>query len=116
HPPPNTPQKPPPQQSGVPPRRTWWTFLAVLLLNYMLLRVYSTHADETVTVPYTVFKEQVAAKNVDSIFSQGQSIEGQFVAPVSVPTPEAAAGQAGSPASTVRATTFNTLLPDFIDP
>ena len=34
--------------------------------------------DAPLTVPYTVFKEQVAKGNVASIYAKGESIEGRF--------------------------------------
>ncbi len=104
-------------QPTVPPRKTWWIFVAVLLVNYYLMRLLSPGADQAVTIPYTVFKQQVSQGNVKSIYSQGQNIEGQFVTPVALPPAEAAApGQKPPAGPSVTATTFTTLLPDFVDP
>ena len=63
----------------------WWIFVAVLLANYFIMRVFALNPEPTVPVPYTVFKEQVAQGNVKSIYSKGQNIEGQFLTPVVVP-------------------------------
>jgi cell division protease FtsH len=102
------------------PQRAWWTFLALLLANYLVMRLLFPDPDAPVTVPYTVFKEQVAKRNVKSIYSQGVSIEGRFVSPITWPLPgtEAAARQASAApdAAPKQADTFTTTLPAFVDP
>jgi len=105
----------------VPPSRTWWTFLAILLINYLLVRLLFSGADGSVTVPYTVFREQVAQGNVSAIYSQGVSIEGRFIRPVPWPPPGHAIGvRAASVPRASRppepAATFTTTLPAFVDP
>jgi cell division protease FtsH len=106
--------------ANVPPRRTWWTFFAILLVNYLLVRALFSGADGAVTVPYTVFREQVAERNVSAIYSQGVSIEGRFIKPVPWPPPGHAIGvRASAPGSNrppVPAETFTTTLPAFVDP
>src|SRR5687767_4215897 len=67
------------------PRRTWLAFLIILALNYVVMNFLFPGPDAPVTVPYTTFKEQVAKRNVKAIYSQGTSIEGRFVAPVTWP-------------------------------
>jgi hypothetical protein len=71
-------REPKPNLDNVPTSRTWLTFLAILALNYLLMRWLLPAADEAITIPYTAFKEQVAAGNVESIYSKGASIEGRF--------------------------------------
>jgi cell division protease FtsH len=110
-----------PAPASVPPRRTWWTFLAILLINYLLVRALFQGADGAVTVPYTVFREQVAEGNVSAIYSQGVSIEGRFVKPVPWPPPGHPIGvrAASAPRSSrppEPAETFTTTLPAFVDP
>ena len=110
-----------PLKGGTPPRmptrRMWWTFIAVLVLNYLLMRFLFPPVEE-VTVPYTVFKQQVAGDNVKAIYSQGVSIEGRFTKPVLWPPPdaddEAAPGRKAPPSRS--AETFTTILPAFVDP
>ena len=80
--------KPKPRGKGdIPPRQAWWTFLAVLVVNYLLVRLLFPGEDSGVTVPYTAFKEQVAKDNVEAIYSQGANIEGRFRTPVLWPPP-----------------------------
>src|SRR5688500_7033971 len=99
-------------QTAMPPRRTWITFLFILLLNYLLVRMLFPPAESTVTVPYTLFKQQVASRNVKEIFSQGESITGRFVTPVTYPAePDSASDVEPRPV-----TTFATTLPAFADP
>lgn len=86
----------PPQPSNTPPqpgttmpaRRTWLTFVVILGLNYLLMRWLFPSPDEAITVPYTAFKEQVAAGNVEAIYSKGAGIEGRFAKPVTWPPPD----------------------------
>ncbi len=98
--------EPNPSVAGrVPPRKTWGVFLAVLVLNYLLVRSLFPDPDAPVTVPYTVFKVEAAKGNVKSIYSRGTSIEGKFGAAVTWP-------QKGGRS----ADTFTTELPAFVDP
>ena len=99
-------------KSAMPPRRTWFTFLIILLLNYLLVRMLLPATDSTITVPYTLFKEQVASGNVERIFSQGVSITGRFETPVvHPPVPDTL-----TDAVPDTVTTFETTLPAFADP
>jgi len=107
----------------VPPRRMWWTFVLILLINYLVVRSLFPDADAPVTVPYTVFKEQVAKGNVRAIYSQGVSIEGRFIEAVPWPPPghEGTARAASAPPWVTARTpepaeTFMTTLPAFVDP
>jgi cell division protease FtsH len=111
----------------MPPRRTWWTFIALLIVNYVLMRMLFPDADAPVTVPYTVFKEQVAQGNVRAIYSQGVNIEGRFITAVTWPPPDGdtarsprdappGKGPEGKAATPSRsAGTFTTTLPAFVD-
>jgi len=102
----------------MPPRRSWAAFVAVLFLNYLLIRFFFPGPDEAITVPYTVFKEEVQKGNVVAIYSQGTSIEGRFAAPTTWPPEgEKAARRSGlrpTPPSRT-ADTFTTELPAFVD-
>ena len=109
----------PNQKVDVPPRRVWWTFLAILLANYVLMRVLFPGDDAPVTVPYTAFKEEVAKGNVQAIYSQGASIEGRFKSPVLWPPAASAVASAprGQPQPEPRqAAQFTTTLPAFVGP
>ena len=52
-------------------RRTWLTFLAIIALNYVAMRLLFPSPDAAITVPYTAFKAQVAKRNVEAIYSKG---------------------------------------------
>jgi cell division protease FtsH len=99
------------------PPRIWLWFLLILLLNYLLMqRVIPGR--ETVTVPYTVFRQQVAAANVAEIYSKGERVEGRFRNPVTYPPPgdtSSTARDASRP-KPQRGTHFTTTLPSFVDP
>jgi cell division protease FtsH len=104
----------------VPPRRAWWTFMALLLANYLLMRFLFPDADAPATVPYTVFKQEAAKRNVKSIYSQGVSIEGRFVTAIPWPPPDGGSAppsaRASAPAQPPRPhDTFTTTLPAFVD-
>ena len=72
-------------QAKMPPRRTWLWFVLVLLANYLLMRFLMPGPEAPVTVPYTLFKEEVRKGNVQAIYSQGETITGRFKAPVTYP-------------------------------
>ena len=73
-------------QAKMPPGRTWLWFLLMLLLNYFLVRLMMPSPQE-ITVPYTLFKEEVGKGNVEAIYSRGETITGRFKAPVTYPPP-----------------------------
>src|SRR5436853_140569 len=77
-----------PAPPNMPPRRTWLTFLVVILINYLVMRLLFPGPDAPTAVPYTFFKEQVAKSNVEAIYGRGEIIEGRFVAPVTYPPPD----------------------------
>lgn len=105
------------------PPRTWVVFVVILLLNYIAVSYLFPAADAPITIPYTVFKEQVTQGNIEAIYSQGESIEGRFRTAVTYPPAqagEAASGREAQTPATVRgeprtAITFTTTLPSFVD-
>jgi cell division protease FtsH len=115
-------------QTSIPPRRTWLWFIGVLLVNFLLARFLIPGAEGPVTVPYTLFKEQVTKGNVKAIYSRADIITGRFKAPVTYPPPsENAAAPGGSPKATSErsatpssapkpVSSFTTTLPSFVDP
>ena len=100
-----------PQPPPTPGRRAWLTFLLILALNFMLVRVLFPGSDSE-TVPYTLFKQQVEGGNVEAIYSRGTRITGRFEEPVPYPA-EPDTLDAAAP---VLVTTFETVLPAFVDP
>jgi len=115
-----------PKQASMPPGRIWVAFLVALLANFLVMRLFFPEAD-TITVPYTVFKAEVAKHNVESIYSRGESIEGRFAAPVTWPPEKQEADGEEKTAERepvgfpVRpeprtASNFTTTLPAFVDP
>src|SRR5215217_6580581 len=115
--PPDEPRREPGagEQGAMPPRRTWLWFALILLANFLLVRFLFPGPEAPVEVPYTFFKEEVRAGNVEAIYSQGDTIEGRFEEPVTYPPK----GEGGSePGSTPSRTseTFTTVLPSFVDP
>jgi len=106
---------------ALPPRRSWWIFLAVLFVNYLIVRFLFPAPGEPLTVPYTVFKVQVAQDNVAAIYSRGTTIEGRFRAQVTWPSEaseKATPARKGLPPPQPPRTadTFTTELPAFVDP
>jgi len=114
---------PPPPNSNSGPGRTTpgknpaqprgWGFLigiAVLLLINLASATFLLPAGpQRVDIPYTLFKQQVDAANVAEIASRGDTIQGTFRQPVTVPS--------ASPSAPARsATDFATVTPAFADP
>jgi cell division protease FtsH len=126
----------------MPPRRTWLWFVLILVANYVLVRLLMPSPGAPVTVPYTLFKEEVGKGNVEAIHSRGATITGRFTAPVTYPpagerraapsgepqpTGEQRATPSGEPQPVSKrgapprdepktVTTFTTTLPSFVDP
>ena len=109
-----------PAKSKLPPRKAWLLFILVLLANYLVMKMFFPGANAPLTVPYTVFKQEVAQGNVKSIYSQGASIEGRFATPVTWPPANGKDKEprpkafAQAPSRTARH--FTTTLPAFVDP
>src|SRR5919106_5290855 len=99
----------------MPPARSWLWFALILLANFLLVRFLFPGPEAPVEVPYTFFKEEVRAGNVEAIYSQGDTVEGRFEEPVTYPPKGEAGSEPGStPSSTSE--TFTTVLPSFVDP
>jgi cell division protease FtsH len=115
-------------QMTMPPGRTWLWLLGILFANYLLVRLLIPSPEAPVTVPYTLFKDEVGKRNVEAIHSQGETLTGRFSAPVTYPladekkaapsgkpqtTSERAAASRGMPKAV---SNFTTTLPSFVDP
>jgi cell division protease FtsH len=115
-------------QTKMPPRKTWLWFVLVLLANFLLMRFLIPGPDAPITVPYTLFKEQVGKRNVEAIYSQGETVTGRFKAPVTYPPAEEKNGKSGAearkesapgappPGEPREVTKFTTTLPSFVGP
>jgi cell division protease FtsH len=115
-------------QAKMPPGKIWLWFALILLVNFLLGRLLAPGPEAPVTVPYTLFKEEVAKRNVQAIYSRGESITGRFKAPVTYtpPSEESAAPKSepqtmsklGAPLREVPkpVSSFRTTLPSFVDP
>jgi cell division protease FtsH len=105
----------------MPPRKTWKWFLLALLLNYLLFRFFLPSNAVPVAVPYTLFKSEVQKENVKAIYSQGETITGKFLSPVTYPPPPPTT-DTKSPSSVEpkvepkKVTDFKTIVPVFVDP
>src|SRR5690349_17397755 len=73
--------------AAMPPRKAWGLFALILLVNYLVSAFLFPNKDAPITVPYTVFRQEVAKGNVTSIYSRNTSIEGRFKAAVTWPPP-----------------------------
>jgi len=117
-----------PGPAPMPPRRMWLWFLLALLVNFVVARYLLPGPAGPTTVPYTLFKEQVANGNVQAIHSRGDAITGRFKTPVAYPpagpgtassggAPRATGGRgAASPGAPQAVTDFATTLPSFVGP
>jgi cell division protease FtsH len=121
----------------MPQGRAWAWFAIALILNYLVVTFFMPNPQAPVTVPYTLFKQEVAKGNVESVFARGETMSGRFKAPVTLPLPpeerrraDAAQkkGEDGGPKGWLErrlaqyeaeprvATHFTTTLPSFVDP
>jgi cell division protease FtsH len=89
------------------PRPWWISFLVVLLVNYLLVQLFvPERPQQRFDVPYTFFKQQVAAGNVSDVTSRADVIQGTFKQPTTPPSQPNA-----QPSSQ-----FQTVMPQFADP
>src|SRR5215207_1398092 len=105
----------PERQSTMPPARSWLWFALILLANFLLVRFLFPGPEAPVEVPYTFFKEEVRAGNVEAIYSQGDTVEGRFENPVTYPPKGEEGSEPDAPPSRT-SKTFTTVLPSFVDP
>src|SRR5260370_35452729 len=57
--------------------RSWLiTFAVLLLINVIVTNVLASRGTSRITIPYTTFKQQVVANNVQSIVAMGDIIDG----------------------------------------
>ena len=112
-----------PQGPGFPRGRIWFWFLAVLLLNFVLGRVLFPGPEAPGTIPYTLFKHEVAKGNVHEIFGKGETIAGRFKTPITYPVADSLSQPASGHATPSQprqqskpVTSFTTTLPSFVDP
>ncbi|MDQ3809835.1 MAG: ATP-dependent zinc metalloprotease FtsH [Chloroflexota bacterium] len=90
------------------PRPWWVSFLLVLVLNYLLVQLFlPEQAQQRIDVPYTFFKEQIAAGNVSEVTSRADVIQGTFKEARKYPSDRAEARSS---------TLFQTVRPEFADP
>jgi len=106
-------RKSPQSKQHMPPRRMWLTFLLMLGLNYLLVKTFFVDPDAPITLPYTTFKTEVKAKNVQAVYARGEMLEGRFGKEVTWP-PKEEVKDWGSKQRTSK--TFVTTLPVFLDP
>src|SRR6476659_6268166 len=101
-----------------PPQPWWLVFLVLLTVNYVGTRVFFREAS-SIVVPYTFFKAQVDAGNVEDVTSVGDAIQGRFKTNVTYPPPKAGTppGQPHSPdqPGARTSTEFKTQRPIFAD-
>jgi len=94
------------RQRRLRPQPWWVIFLVAMVANWALMRAFAPEPSY-VNIPYTLFKEQVQAGNVEEVTSQGDAIQGTFKKEVTYP-------REGPNART--ALRFKTLLPAFANP
>src|SRR6185436_8869982 len=108
------------------PGRTWLWLLLVLAINFWVARVLMPSPEAPITIPYTLFREEVGKGNVQAIYARADPLTGRFKAAVTSPPP----GQATTPPTgqppAVKGTSprdaskpvisFATTLPSFVGP
>ena len=100
-------------------------FAIALVLNFILARYLLPAGETPLTVPYTLFREQVEKNNVKAIYSRGESMTGRFATAVTFPPAETGNTAANAPVPPPKArgiprrapsrtsTIFETTVPSF---
>src|SRR5215204_7727483 len=102
-------------KSTMPPARSWLWFALILLANVLIVRFLLPGPEAPLEVPYTFFKVEVRAGNVEAIYSQGDTVEGRFEEPLTYP-PKGEGGSEPGSVTPRTSETFTTVLPSFVDP
>ena len=110
---PTTPNKPAPGQRRLRPQPWWLIFLVLMLGNYVVAQFFFPEPS-SITIPYTFFKQQVAAGNVADVTSVGDSIQGTFKAKTTYP-PQGTQPPAASAPKARTSMQFRTERPAFAD-
>ena len=77
----------------------WWPiFLVIMLANYVVTQVFFREPS-SIAIPYSFFKQQVEAGNVEDVTSVGDSIQGHFKTTVTYPLEQSPAPTAKTTAS-----------------
>lgn len=69
-----------------------------MIVNYVVTNVFFSEP-ASITIPYTFFKKQVEAGNVEDVTSLGDAIQGSFKTQVTYPPPKSAEPTGNAPAS-----------------
>jgi cell division protease FtsH len=64
--------------------RFWWALILLLALNWFIVSLIPS-GESRLSVPYTVFRDQVVAGNVSEVTSRGDTIQGTFKKDVTYP-------------------------------
>ena len=91
------------RQRSLRPQPWWLPILVIMGANWALMRIFAPEPSY-LDIPYTLFKEQVQADNVEDVTSQGGAIQGTFKKEVTYPR---------EGPNTRTAVRFQTLLPTF---
>jgi hypothetical protein len=86
--------------SGQPrwrPQPLWLIFLVLIIANYVATQMFFSEPS-SINIPYTFFKKQVEAGNVEDVTSVGDSIQGSFKTKVTYPPQKAQVPTANAPA------------------
>ena len=96
------------RQRAPMPRRVWGAFVTLVIVNYLLLRLFVPGSPRA-TIAYTTFVDEAARGNVAEIQTRGDRVSGRFARPVTVP--DAKDSVAGSTPGAISA--FTTTIPAF---
>ncbi len=108
-----------PARRSLQARPSWLVLLILFAANWMLMKML-VPKPSYVNVPYTFFKQQVQAGNVETVISEGDAIQGTFKKAITYPPPEPkpTPGTTAQPeaAESHTSTKFKTRRPAFADP
>src|SRR5690554_2245040 len=73
--------------------------LGLFLLNYLIVNLFFPGPSAPVEIPYTVFRQQAEAGNVESVATRADTVQGLFREPVTLPMPDVEGLEAMEPVS-----------------
>jgi cell division protease FtsH len=98
------------EPSRLPSKKTWAIFIGIILLNYLVVHFFFPSREPEISIPYSLFKQQVTKGNVNSVISKGEYLSGRFKSAISYQEPQSAGNKPKIISEVIH---FKTVVPVF---
>lgn len=101
------------EKINIPSSRLWLMFVVLLLVNFVLVKVFYKDSSAPINIPYTLFKQEVLKNNVKAIYTKGEILSGRFIQEVTYSAPTI--HSTSKKIKPEKVIDFTTILPVFVD-